>query len=845
MKNRVALLIFTFLFIPSTLVATTKLYSQEDIGFFINDHHNSNFYSVRMNGAEQPYLNLNDVLQHWFGLRTQCNPRAFYCQAWLIEPKTKVWINGQTNQMSNGKTVQSIPPNSLIYLDHKLWLRYDVWHTWLGIVVRWNRENYDLSFTPTFKTPTEIKQEHTLEIQQEEEQRREAQYVAHLPPILPKDKISAEGRYQLNFYPQPNKQFFDATGELSADILKGTLYMSGTVGNDENQTFVTSGGATPNGQNVFWNYTLREPTFNIIQVGDTNANNTLLLPYLSLENGFNFSRLQPAQSGGSGLSYQGYTAPGTEVDVYRNGILIGTITAGNNGSYRINAPNAVGGDVFVVRYYFQDGTSKIKKLDIAPDQGLILSKGNWNLEGVGGNLETSNDYFIHVDYRMGLFNNFTLGLHGLRLPNNGSQQVASMEDVAWRPVRWLGLRGENFNYPGGQDYAYQANYSYFPNHLIQLQRVFYQSNSPLAQLQNLIPNLSLSPLNQPAEQSWYLRDSFYVKSWRWIGEYQSTTEARTFDISASGAFTSQLTTTIETGWTKPTDENNQLFLITDTNYQFGRDNNQLLELARAWEPNNSATSLSYRFQGLNYSRWDINLGAVVPDKGKINPFANFSLRARSWLLFELAGDTQKIYLRITLQGLIAQGERYKTYNDFQTGSICGFIMAPPTAQGQKPTPIEGAVVHADSEVATTDKNGFYFVTGLPTYQKIKFQVDPTSLDASLMPKKKIVMMELRPSTLIHYNPQIEETAGIDGEVLSNKRLPANTTITAIDMNTNLAVSHAKVEDDGYFILNNLMQGKYILKLQGKNLKPQSLIITIPKTTNWLSNVRFRVYTNLT
>ena len=70
----------------------------------------------------------------------------------------------------------------------------------------------------------------------------------------------------------------------SLDIFKGTLKASGST--DYLYKKVNQG-------RIFWNYTLSKPgLYHLLQVGDTTSQNSLLFPYITLQNGFQFEKIK-------------------------------------------------------------------------------------------------------------------------------------------------------------------------------------------------------------------------------------------------------------------------------------------------------------------------------------------------------------------------------------------------------------------------------------------------------------------------------------------------------------------------------------------------------------------------
>ena len=571
-------------------------------------------------------------------------------------------------------------------------------------------------------------------------------------------------------------------------------------------------------------------------MGDTYAYNDLLLPYINLQYGLNFARLKPEGSTAGGFRYQGFTMPNIEVDVYRNGLLQSTQFSNANGAYSISQPFAVGGDIFEMRFYFADGTVKKKTVVVSDDQGMIVAKNNWDVQAVNGEM-FNNKWFTHVDYRYGITNDLTLGAHFLQLPINDQQKIAGIGDFGWRPKPWFDLLGEDMLYSGGNDLSLRGEFTYFRRHNFQFQSINLGKNSPIPALQELQPTTFITPYTTEATRSLTIRDIYDYKTWRVTTEYINNNIADTVNLNINGAISNRFAATVEAGGAQPKngDVRSGFFTVAG-DWSVGV--NKLLQFQRTFMGSSQgSTGVSFRFQGTDISRWDIYMNVVAPDKGVVQVMGTLNYRPRPWFIAALTGRNRQFNLQLTLQDIISQGYQYKTYDDFASGTIIGVILAPPLHEGDPRLPIPGAIVHAAGRVATTDQQGQFVLTGVPTDEPVKFSVDDTSLGADLIPDKQVVMMRLRPSTTIHYNPKIDYNAGLDGVLIHAGELPHDAVIVAKDYATKVAKAHAVIENDGFFIVNGLTPGKYYLHVASKTLHIPDKVVDIPQNMNWLSDVK--------
>ncbi|MDF1654626.1 MAG: carboxypeptidase-like regulatory domain-containing protein [Coxiellaceae bacterium] len=824
----------TLLLTSYAFAATTQL-ENEDIALFIAQDLQSQFYAVKMNEHEQPYLNVENILQQWFGLRSHCDVAALRCTALIPPDGIPAILDGKNKQLIYGKTIQQLPPDALVQQEGKLWLSYTAMVRWLPLNAQWSLQQYRLQLIPQFVLPKEIQRRHDLAIKREKSLKRRQSELDHADIDKPKDRWSIESRYRFDaaFDENLHSQYGLST-ETNLDIFKGTLYVNGNAGYDlpRSQT-----------DRIYWNYSVTKPgQVHLLRVGHTETENTLLLPYLNLKRTIEFQRLQPAQGGGGGFQYVGRTMPASEVDVYRNGVLLTTQIAGSSGSYIINTPSAIQGDIFVIKIYHRDGTHTQKEIVIANDYGLILAHKNFDVQGVVGQIDQGDTpRYSHLAWRYGFFNDATLGFHFLELPNGVDTSAgAGMIDLAWRPKTWVDVIAETLRYNVDTDYSAQSNITYFKNHNIRLQVNHINDDSPLVFMRTLTPTVSLADNIINSDQSWSIEDIYNRNTWRFASKYTYDIAGNTISENITGNFNQQWSSTADAGysWNRDDDVNNTFALLT---LDYRMTSSQLIEISHAWQTDNVGQSfVMYRLQGNGDTLWDTNVGLLIPNHGQITFSGTLSYRAHRHWMVSATFDNSSINAVLSFQGLFGTGYRYRNYNDFGTGSIEGYVRAPSQdGKNKQGVPLEGVRVSVGDAYGTTDKEGHYFIAGVPIDRKVRVKVDTKTLTADYMLPNHVEVAELRPGTIIHYNPRIEWAGGIDGQILSDVAIPKDARVIAVDKHTGEQVAETTVEPDGFFVLDKLAVGEYDLVLQDENTQPQKIIkhVKIPTSSDWLSDVR--------
>lgn len=803
---------------------------EADIGLYVTDQLQSQFYDVLVDDQESPYLNVENILSDWLGFKVSCNVEALICTAQLPPTLLLANLDGQKGIARYEGHQIELPKGALIQQQGKLWLKYDIWSKWLPMSVHWSLKEFQLTLIPHFRLPSEwlTDQKHRADAALTNE--KEKQRKPNLRMLHPSGKISAESRYQLDWaIDQQARSALGVATESNVDIGGGTFYLSANEGYEAIQS---------EGRDIYWNYSFSKPGFfNLLRLGDTETPNTLLLPYLELTKAIQFNRLPPNQGSGNGFVYVGYTMPGIEVDVYRNGVLLLTQISSSDGSYWINMPETVAGDRFTVQFYFKDGTYKEKEWVIANDYGLILKSGQQDVQMLTGELSTASHPRVnHFAWRVGLMPHVTLGLHLLRLPKSTNESAdAGLLDGEWEVTRWLFLMAEGMHTETNDDYVFQTDMTALPNHDWRFSLTQISDQSPIVYLQNQSEFADVRPF--ASNHSWSLKDIWSVKTWRMTSAWIDDRDENTLNFNASGQLSEALSSINELGhsWSKIEGTQDDSYLTVGLNYLLVKG--QLLSVSRLMSADATANNtLNYRLQGNGRYQYDASVGVNLPDKGGVNFSGSFAWRSRQHWRIGLNVDNQSINLVLTFQGIFGEDWHYRSYRDFGSGSVEGYVRAPPEKRGQK----SQAVPHAEIEVGgvstITDENGHYFLSGIDTHEPVRLNINAKSLDAELAPVDPSVMVLLRPGTVIHYNPKLEWVGGIDGYLSRSQRDKGNV-IKIVDLNSHHLISQVTAEQDGFFSIDGLPLGRYELVVADKDHEEIAHhVVRLSGENNWISNL---------
>ncbi len=804
------------------------------VGIYINGTSVNTFYPITINSKNQPFLNIKKIVTKWLEMHVKCKNKGAECYFKTPNQRNISYINFYQHYCVKDNKKSLLSPNMLIKHKGQWWLRYDALSNCIPVKAQFDLERYAIYLSTHYKLASTLAANRRIELQTEQRQENERAEEKKLPIMEPKKKFNIQGRYRLNW----NKVGQDdqrAVGELATniDIFKGSLFASGSINADTKHLEHSP---------IYWNYTLQKPGyFHQLQIGNTFYNGSILLPIFTLKNAVNFELLEHIDVS-KGFVYQSHTMPNTEIDVRRNGALVKILTTKKDGGFIINLPNVLPGDIITIRYYFQNGNQTTKTIEVSPDDAGLLKRHQWDTNFQVGQLDQStqlskNEVLSHLNVRYGINKNMTVGIQAMRFPTNNGVYAGGI-DIDIQPLNYVNIFTETLTYKNDTDFASQANFTGVPNHKVQFQVQDVHDDSPLALMTKPIiySTLPFTNLLPDAIRFFSAKDSVNLKSWQLTGEYKATNTGHLAGMEAIGAINRIVSLVLTGGIAAPKDSSDSWFSQTTAAFYINTKN--LISISRNWIKNNSRTFLNYRYQSLASTGWNITIGLEQPDNGKFMFNANFNWNITKNVSAALFADEHSAYFQLAFQGIVAMQPGPSEYDQFDTGTVAGTLLAPPMHKGDKPAPVTDAIIQVGSLQTHTDKNGKYLITGITTDTPVKFTIAAKSLDASLIADKKIVMMRFRHGTFIKYNPKLDWTSGLDGIVMHRGGIPPKTNIEIFRHKGDKPIETAPVEDNGFFILDKLKPGHYFIKvLQAKHEKP--ILVTIKEHARWTANVKVK------
>ena len=800
------------------------------------------FYRVMMDIDESPYLDIADIFK-WLEIEAECDIDRQYCQA-IMQPSGRIfWIDGDQNLYGNSDSNESIalPKDSFFIIENTVWLKWDAWRTWLPATFNWSIDRYYLGVDPHFKSKEERKADRKKSREYRWSQRRKQEHLDSIPAITPEKEYLTAMRYSLNLHrPAGDELGFDGNYDVSIDILDGNLQWSGLTADNGSETDVIS----------YWNYQQKKkPSFYLFELGNTQYTPSLLVPSVSVTSGMRFDANERKQGAGT-FQYQGHTTPGTEVDVLIGGFLEDTLIADEAGIFEIKKRFVSSGDRVVMQLFLPDGSEEEIVIQIAADNALLLKPKQWDSRLVTGS--TSLGQFSLIQARYGLIQNISAGVNLFQIPVTEITSVSQAGfDFNWRLKDTINFSLEGFNNPENTDYSAQLNFTLWQSQSLQISTQSIDENSPLVQ----------SPLLQYQYATYNkILHVLHFAKWRVQTLLTNTPDLNTLFVQTDYRWNRDLNFHISLDALDMREDDSHIRFSGEAGAVYQFTNTNILAVDRNIS-DASVWSIKYRYQGTTdnpwteksrYLPWRLSLQGTRPDNG-----SNLWGLSLSWYVSERASASitaskTGINLQLTLRdGLITNKQKLRTkkllsatdsavqrhsYNDLNLGIVEGYVKTPPSP-GEGQDPLEGVVVRVDTKQGITDENGYFHISGLPAHQRFSIRIDQSTIDASMASADENVIVRLRPTSRLKYNPALTWTAGIDGVLYTDRDIPPGLLVQVILTLDNSIAGQGAIEPDGFFMIEGLTPNQYHLIVLGVENPPPPFPLEIPNGSDWVSGLQ--------
>lgn len=822
----------------------TILWDDEPIEIIISNQKYShlkslpNSYALLNRKNHDPYISLTSFFDHLLSYNIACE-HQYLCSIVSIPAHYSIELNIQTgnviihyNKHGNKKgTKVHFKKNELFYKNNQVWIRYNLINKIIPMQAKWDISNYQITYKtdlPLYYIVKEKREEKRRKILNAQKDSLEKKaHESQVKPIKPHQHLGANFQYKLTHQESfsPSRTATD-TGSYSilSDLLGGTFRSDGSV------DFSNLPATDPS-----WTYTfMHKKYFHLLKFGDVNIESSLFMDNVSLVNGVQFD-LNKSSDTSLSFRYENTAIPGTEIELWRGGFLVQTVTVGNDGRYTLYDANSEPGDKYRIKFYYPNGTEESRRVNFSPDKNLLLAKGKWDLNASYGTPATSSYEMGPIGsylLRYGLTKTITLGLghYDFNDIDGLPDERLNYLDLAWQIKPYWNINAQQML--ASSDLAAQSTYTYFQKHFISIE---YRQLDPSSDILK-IPTVSG---DYAATKRLLLEDKYTLpNNWRLISSYEDTNLDKEISEDLQARVSKLYSIDAGLGYYQPIDENTGTLSITFNNtFQFNKRNQ--LTAKFFWNKDSKDTeTISYQYRNNyenNYSfTYSLNITHTGAD-GKIAPGASLSWNIGKYWSLAASANTTQYSISLSYLGAWSSINGFTPAKDFATGTLYGNIITPDTSE-----PLSHIKISAGGQSAETDKNGHYKIKGLPTYKKIKLKIEPEKAGLPYINSSNTRYVWFRPHTKIKHDFHLSELVGADGFVESNEALPDGVTVKAASVKTNDYWKTTVAKEDGFFAFEGLPAGTYQLTVSGLSEPPLPKQVTISAQEQWLSDIELRV-----
>jgi len=382
----------------------------------------------------------------------------------------------------------------------------------------------------------------------------------------------------------------------------------------------------------------------------------------------------------------------------------------------------------------------------------------------------------------------------------------------------------------GGGYAFQAFSDYFSNHSIQILYKNLPESSPFLYLSSSSTQYQAWRFFL-AQDNWSLPKGFNLQT-----QYQVSSLQNEITTQLSGYINNYLVPSLQAGWTQTPGQAYQPTLTLGNTFNFNASNS--LQYTNTWARGTPASNgLTYVFRPLS-NQYSFSSG-VQQGGGQAFSY-NWSASwnpTPDWSL-QVTGTKDTWTIGVSYVGAASLNGLMHNPNNFGLGTVKGVLMSP-AAPGSPPEPQSDVTVTAGGVKAETNAKGEFEINGVPVNQKIDLKVDSSTISGNYAAQYNAIPIYLRPGTMIHYNPPLTNTIGIDGviNIVYNKhQINQGSYILAESENGQLRRIGLIDPTTDSFVVNNLNPGTYKLMLEGVKNPPKPVIVEIKPSDTWISNI---------
>lgn len=856
--------------LPGTVEAVgTPIGTQGDLGFVrlaVNNKRPIEVFPAFIDNRERPFLEFNKLMKA-IEVPVTFDASLGAALGYLADGTTRFNLNLERSTVVVGDETLHLKPDDYRLVDQTLYVRYDIVPRWIPLRVNWSVEAYQITIHTRYTLPSKAREQRKELRQALERERAEAPTAAKLERNVP---WFDAGQFELDpsasgGHNNPGQAQLTLKGVQR--FLKGDLEYSVTESHSAGQT----GRPRLDYGRLTWYNPLR--TWQV-QLGDTFAGfSTLLMDPVSFRGGSFYTGGEPQS--GSRTSLIGTVPPGSEVDLYRQGVLLDTTTADSHGFYRFQSVPLTGAiNMFELHIYTPSGHKIVEYRRVAAAEE-VLPQGAFASQGGAGTAHQATGSFrlSDAEARYGLLPSLTVGAYGLRLHNylalyETIDQLNAVGALAlWRPLPWLVLQGEQAHDSAVEGAGTRMDaYLAFNAISLQIERKHYTGDfappnrtrsTDFAVPARVNTEDSLQAHTRAFDTSLDLRSS--------LGDYGVGRKLTDHLLRADRRLGSRLSAflTLErkraTQPDVPTAGADDIELLaTYALSSLSRLETNLQNLHNLSSGTTKLQRVSWIKNALVGSPWSWQVSLIRQSQQ-----ANTGVLAAGYLFphnLRLSGLVQTdgtwlVQVAYALPFRVSgQGVERLPDDSFGRAGLEGTVYVDSNANGRRDPGEPGVpgvqLLAPGMSNLRSDAKGHFRGWGLPSGTPEVVDVNLLTADALDTPAQKHQYLTAHPGEMVHRDIALVPSSGMDGTI----RLPGQRAsdispadglpLLLLDKDRDV-VARSHVEWDGGFIFEHIPPGTYTLEAdakafaaQGLELKPRSITIVFPPRTDpvWRSGV---------
>ncbi|MGF1706344.1 carboxypeptidase-like regulatory domain-containing protein [Enterovibrio baiacu] len=771
-----------------------------------------NFYSVRMDEDEQPYLSLDDAIFSLIDMAGECS--AGVCEAYLpqdIRRESPPFVIDTNNvRCYRGDAEQQ----NVTLKDHSgdVLIHWKSMAACFPIKVMWSIDDYRLNIEPLFTSSAELRKKAKLLI---ETTRREAKAIAlqaQKPAINPEEGVGISSRFSITsaYHSRTDQDF-----SVLSDSLLRTQYSHSRLSIDSRESHPF----------VYYNVELHDEKHErSFQFGHVLLDGGIFSRPQTLDNGLYYTnRKQRVESGR--VQLERTTDPNINVDVLVNGIYQNAYQADDFGRFVIEESNIAPGDVLTFRYYLDNGSWLDEQVVVAGLDEAFLMQGQWGVDLVA-NGDGDHEAAAVVEY--GIDSYLTAG--GTVFTSE-SENILALQ-VRYLPAHWIagyvGLVPAQHHYPVELEILLDTHQSlsieWNKSDVFTSSEDIYDSIKYYLSLEGVSFNANLrreddlyravSRINTKVAKNLFLAvESDYTAS-RDTQDHESLFRV---ELTKSGFS--------NTSWRLKTQcDDHGRFLQTDASF---RHSCKGCRLGGVFKTDNVITNISSSYRNNDYDvhasiearlnpNWLITFYGSS-DGGGIELTAQFGAKA-------YFNDRQPI----DVDAFFSSAEfEYTDWDKYDAAKLKGRVV---DANGNG---VANVGVKVMNQHTKTQEDGQFELLDVPVRDNLPVFIDEGSLDLNLMPKQNPVFVNTRKVAVTELTIAMVSSFGIDGYLQGD--FPSGGYLHFLHTETQLAYS-SEIDGDGFFMAEGLTPGRYIVTLDvgGK----ETALETSLEGDFWISGLTF-------